>query len=258
MRYRALVEYDGTAYYGFQRQRAGQKTIQGELERGLAVLAKGPVTIVGAGRTDSGVHASGQTVSFKLDWSHGPDALARAWNANLPADIAVRALSSAPAEFHPRFDALRRTYKYYVYNQTTRSPLRRRYSWHVRQPLDLDRLNAAAALLIGRHDFATFGQPPQGKRTVREVYEAAWTEEGPFLVFLVEANAFLYRMVRSLVGTMKQVGEGAWSVAQFETALAAADRQRAGKTAPAHGLTLVSVTYKEWRVEDEDIRHQTS
>lgn len=242
-RFRALIAYDGTQYFGFQRQREDQVTIQGALETALRTVTGEPAAIVAAGRTDSGVHASGQVVCFDLAWRHGLDALQRALNVNLPADIAVSRLEVTHAAFHPRFDARRRAYRYQIYNEPVRSPAHRLYSWHVSQPLDMAQMNAAAAHLIGAHDFATFGQPPQGTNTVREVFQAEWRRETELLTFTIEANAFLYRMVRSLVGSLKLVGEGKWTVAAFVTALHGCDRKYITTVAPPYGLFLVSVTY---------------
>ncbi|GAB4158483.1 MAG: tRNA pseudouridine(38-40) synthase TruA [Candidatus Promineifilaceae bacterium] len=242
-RFRALIEYDGTQYFGFQRQRADQVTIQGALETALRTVTGEPAAILAAGRTDSGVHASGQVVCFDLTWRHGVDALQRALNVNLPADIVVKRLEVTHAAFHPRFDARRRSYRYQIYNEPVRSPAHRLYSWHVSQPLDMAQMNEAAAHLIGVHDFATFGQPPQGTNTVREVFQAEWRREADLLTFTIEANAFLYQMVRSLVGSLKLVGEGKWTVATFVTALHGCDRKYITTVAPPHGLFLVSVTY---------------
>lgn len=242
-RFRALIAYDGTQYFGFQRQREDQVTIQGALETALRTVTGEPAAIVAAGRTDSGVHASGQVVCFDLAWRHGLDALQRALNVNLPADIAVSRLEVTHSAFHPRFDARRRAYRYQIYNEPVRSPAHRLYSWHVSQPLDMAQMNAAAAHLIGAHDFATFGQPPQGTNTVREVFQAEWRRETELLTFTIEANAFLYRMVRSLVGSLKLVGEGKWTVAAFVTALHGCDRKYITTVAPPYGLFLVSVTY---------------
>lgn len=186
-------------------------------------------------------------ISFELAWRHDTETLQRALNANLPEDIAVVAVAEADDAFHPRYGARRRAYGYYLYNAPVRSPLRRLRSWHVPQPLDVARMNEAAGSLIGVHDFATFGRPPEGSGTVtvRELFRARWREEDEFLVFEVEANAFLYRMVRSLVGTLKVVGEGRWSVEAFVEAFRACDRSRAAATAPPQGLYLLSVTYDE-------------
>ena len=242
MGYRALVEYDGTAYYGFQRQRSEQ-TIQGQLEAAIIAVAGQPAPVAGAGRTDRGVHAKGQVIGFELEWRHGHQALERALNANLPEDIAVRCLEEAPEGFHPRFSARRRAYEYRIYIAGVRRPLIRRKSWHVVRPLDVDEMNRAAAAIAGQHDFATFGQPPQGHNSGREVFRARWRHLDELLIFEIEANAFLYRMVRSLVGSMKAVGEGRWTVTDFVTALAKADRSLAAQTAPPQGLCLMSVTY---------------
>ena len=219
--------------------------MQGELEKAIGAIAPRSVSITGAGRTDSGVHARGQVISFELVWRHGEDALQRAINANLPPDIVILSLEEAPADFHPRYDASRRTYDYHLYNAPLRSPLRRRRSWHVPCPLDLDRMNEAAAHLVGVHDFATFGQPPQGDSTVRHLFRAGWRRQDPFLIFSIEGNAFLYRMVRSIVGSLKMVGEGSWTVKEFVQAFHARDRSRAAATAPPQGLYLVSVAYDE-------------
>lgn len=245
--FRATVEYDGTAYFGFQRQRRGVPSIQAELERSLAQLTGQPVRVNGAGRTDTGVHALGQVVGFTIEWPErrGVMALLRAINAHLPADIAVIGLAEAAPGFHPRFDARRRTYAYHILPGPVRRPLWRQRAWRVAQVLDVERMNAAAALLVGRHDFATFGRAPVGENTVREVYRAEWRAEGEMLVFRICANAFLQRMVRSLVGSLKEVGSGRWSVDDMDAALAARERQRSATTAPAHGLYLVSVEYDD-------------
>jgi tRNA pseudouridine38-40 synthase len=243
--YRALIAYDGTAYAGFQRQREGQPTIQGELERVLAELAQGPIRIKGAGRTDSGVHARGQVIGFELEWRHGPGALQQALNAYLPADIAVLNLEQCEAGFHPRFDARRRAYEYIIYNAAVRSPIGRQYAWHVKRPIDEYKMNQAAQALVGVQDFATFGQPPQGENTVRELFTAVCRRDDKQVSIFIEANAFLQRMVRSIAGSLKLVGEGSWSVEQFVIALEACDRSRCGTVAPPHGLYLVSVTYDQ-------------
>ena len=244
MRVRAVVAYDGTDYQGFQRQANGP-TVQEVLELALEQVTGEPVAVLAAGRTDSGVHAEGQVIAFDTPWQHPLDALLRALNATLPPDVAVRQIAPARPDFHPRYDARSRRYRYTVLNEPVRSPLARRTSLHVPQPLDLAAMQAAARLVVGEHDFAPFGQPPQGEGTVRRVLRAEWSSAPPWLFFDIEANAFLYRMVRSLVGTMLQVGLGALTVDGFARVLAVRQRAQAGPTAPPHGLSLIEVRYDE-------------
>jgi tRNA pseudouridine38-40 synthase len=242
-RYGAVVEYDGTAYQGFQRQLPEQPTVQGVLEKALGQITGEAIVVTGAGRTDSGVHARGQVISFELQWRHGIAALQKALNANLPADVAAKRVVIVPPTFHPRFDARWRAYEYYVLNEPVRSPLRRMHGWHIGRPLDMAAMNRAAACLIGTHDFTTFGSAPQGDNTVRRVYEAYWEVRAEWMVFRVKADAFLYRMVRSLAGTLCRVGDGSWQEIDFREAFAACDRSRAGGLAPAQGLYLDAVGY---------------
>ncbi len=245
--FRATVEYDGTDYFGFQRQRTGVPSVQAELEKALAQIVGHPVRVTGAGRTDTGVHALGQVISFTIEWPdrHGPAALQRAINTNLSPDVAVNDLMETSPGFHPRFDARRRTYEYHILNVPVRRPLRRRHAWHVTQVLETARMNEASALLVGVHDFATFGRAPVGENTVREVYVAEWQRADDLVIFRICANAFLYRMVRSLVGSLKEVGSGKWSVDAFAAALAARERKESATAAPAHGLYLVAVEYDD-------------
>lgn len=243
MRYRANIEYDGTAYEGFQRQK-GRPSIQETVELAVSSLAGKDVRLIAAGRTDSGVHAEGQVIVFDLEWRHDPKDLLRALNSNLPADISVFRLTETERDFHPRFQAKSRIYEYHIYNRPIRSPLRRFHAWHVARSLEVNVMKQAAASIIGTHDFATFGQPPQGVNTVRQVFAADWTRQEDLLVFSIEANAFLYRMVRSLVGSMKMVGEGSWTVIEFVDAFKAHDRSRAAQTAPPNGVFLKSVSYE--------------
>ncbi len=246
-RYRATVAYDGTAYFGFQRQAAGVPTIQLRLEEALECLAeqgrRGDV--VGAGRTDTGVHASGQVVAFDLDWAHGVEALRRALNANLPDDIAVRRVAEARDGFHPRYDALSRTYVYRLVIAPVRDPLRRLYAWHREGELDIAAMQVAAGSLIGVHDFSAFGTPPQGENPVRTVYEATWQAGGDEMIFTIRANAFLYRMVRRIVGTLVQVGEGRMTPARFQDILTGRDLAQSAAPAPPWGLALVAVEYQD-------------
>ncbi len=242
MRVRAVVAYDGTDYSGFQRQASGP-TVQAALEAALAQVTQETITVLAAGRTDAGVHAVGQVIVFGTAWRHGPGDLQRALNAVLPADIAVQEVDEVALGFHPRYDARSRRYRYTLYNAPVRYPLTRRYSLHVATLLDVAAMQRAAQSLVGEHDFATFGRPPQGEVTVRRVLTAEWSGERPGLTFDIEANAFLYRMVRSIVGTLLQVGRGEMSVEEFVAVLASCDRSQAGPTALPHGLCLMEVKY---------------
>ena len=239
---RAVVEYDGTDFHGFQFQ-LDQRSVQGTLEEALGKVTGQAVRVVGAGRTDAGVHARGQVIAFSVCWRHTVADLKRAMNAVLPRDVAVLSLEFALEKFHPRYSARSRWYRYAVLNRRHRSPLSRRWALHVAEPLDVDNMGQAAASLVGEHDFATFGQPPQGRNTVRQVLRAEWRCKEDFFFFDIEANAFLQRMVRSLVGTLLQVGFGELSPGGFVQRLAACDRSLAGPTAPPHGLCLMAVSY---------------
>jgi tRNA pseudouridine38-40 synthase len=244
LRYRATLEYDGTDFLGFQVQARG-RTVQGELERAIERITQSQARVMGAGRTDSGVHASGQVIAFDVAWGHTTADLHRALNAVLPVDIAISALTTTHFTFHPRFDAIRRHYRYTVLNQPARSPLWARYAHHVAEPLDVDAMREAGRKFIGRHDFAAFGKPTQGESTIREVMQAEWFAEASRLTFEITANAFLYQMVRNVVGTLLRVGRGELTSDAVAALLESSDRAAAGPPAPARGLCLVGVEYAE-------------
>ena len=247
VRVRAVVAYDGTGYSGFQRQ-ANVPTIQEDLETVLEKLTTIPTRVTAAGRTDAGVHACGQVIAFEPEWHHDWAQLQRGMNALLPDQIAVYALKPVDQEFHPRFDARRRWYRYFVYRAPVRNPLVHRYSLHIKRDLSIAAMNQAACMLVGEQDFLAFGSPPQGNNSVRRIFEANWYElERDWLVFDIHANAFLYRMVRMLVGTMLRVGYGTLTVGEFEKILRTQDRAKAGPAVAAKGLTLESVVYKGWK-----------
>lgn len=243
MRVKAIVAYDGTDYGGFQRQQNAQ-SIQAVLEAVLGRLSGQPSRVVGSGRTDAGVHAAGQVIAFDIEWQHGLPALQRALNALLPETIAVQSVEEAAATFDPRRDARSRWYRYTLYTAPVRNPLVRRYSLHVTRPLLLEAMQTAAGTLVGVHDFSAFGSPPQGQNAVREVFRAAWQQDGPWLTFDIVANAFLFRMVRMLVGTLLRVGWGALTPEAFVSILEARERRLAGPAVPACGLTLMAVSYE--------------
>lgn len=238
----ARVAYDGADFFGFQVQARG-RTVQGEIERAVNAVTGAETRVLGAGRTDRGVHAQGQVITFEAEWKHGLPDLHRAINAVLATDVAILDLEPASEGFHPRFSARSRTYRYTIWNQTWRQPLFRRTAWHVAQPLDVGLMAQASLCLVGTHDFATFGRPPLSENTVRTIFRAEWHGQRPWLTFEVEANAFLNRMVRSIVGSLVRVGLGQMRVDELESLLQATDRSQVRLVAPAHGLCLVRVDY---------------
>jgi len=238
----AVVEYDGTRYAGFQRQK-NEITIQEEIERALTSVTQEQTKIVGAGRTDAGVHATGQVISFSTGWKRSLWELQRALNALLPFDIAIRELSEVPVDFHARKSALSRRYRYTIFNRPVRSPLSRLYAYHWVGELDLEAMKEALGCLIGLHDFASFGRARPGGSTMREMLEVDCDREGDHIYIDLVANAFLKRMVRTIVGTLLLVGRGELSPQGFKEVLEAKDRSQAGGLLPAHGLCLTKVSY---------------
>jgi tRNA pseudouridine38-40 synthase len=249
-RYQLTLVYDGTDFFGSQRQ-ANRRTVQGELEKALCKLGWTGRSVIMAGRTDTGVHATGQVASFDLDWSHSDEELGRALNAVLPADMAVHKARMVYAEFHPRFDARSRRYRYKLFCQPFRDPIRERFAWRVMTSISGEALAETAQLFIGTHDFSAFGSPttPRGG-TVRTVIKAEWAQpEEDEWHFDVQADAFLYRMVRRLVFVQVAVAQGKVSAETVACSLgkqapveSKSERLPAG-LAPAHGLTLVEVAY---------------
>lgn len=260
MNFAALVEYDGSAFSGFQRQAPGTvRTVQGEIESGLTAIAGEVVKIEAAGRTDTGVHASGQVIQFRVESRLGADDWRRALNAMLPGDVSVRAVRVVDESFRARWSASARSYRYRIVCDAVRSPLRERLAWRVPGFLDVDAMRLAAATLLGEHDFAAFGSSPRDQRnlasrahTVRTVTQSrcAWSAEWPDEVECdFTANGFLTGMVRRIVGTLALVGEGRLTVEQFRAILAARDKAHIGASAPARGLCLTGVTYPPGLVE---------
>jgi len=247
-RYQLTLAYDGTDFFGSQRQ-AKRRTVQGELEKALCMLGWTERSVILAGRTDTGVHATGQVASFDLDWSHTDVQLVRALNAILPADMAIHQARMVPAKFHPRFDALSRRYRYRLFCQSFRHPIRERFAWRVWPAIRGDILVETAELFLGTHDFSSFGSPttPRGG-TVRTVVKAEWSQSREVedeWHFEVRADAFLYRMVRKLVFVQVVGAQGKVSAEAITTSFVkseATEKLPAG-LAPAHGLTLVEVAY---------------
>jgi tRNA pseudouridine38-40 synthase len=244
--YRATLAYDGSAYDGYQIQ-VNRPTIQAEVESALAKIFGERIPVVAAGRTDSGVHATGQVIAFDAEWKHNEATLLRAVNANLPEDIALQNIQQQQAAFHPRFDALSRTYRYHVAVVDVRQPLLMKRAWQLQQQLGIAQMQRAAKMLVGQHDFASFGNPPQGENTVRELFRSAWQTEnfdgGQWFIYEVEASAYLHHMVRRLVGTQVAIGSGQLTLEMFEAIFRSADLSQCKWIAPPQGLTLVEVSY---------------
>jgi tRNA pseudouridine38-40 synthase len=243
VRIKAVIAYDGTEYHGFQRQSPDREpSIQGMLEGALSKIGQTGV-VLGAGRTDAGVHASGQVIAFDVQWRHGLNDLQRALNANLPADIAVLDLEQTVDTFHPRYDAVSRAYRYSIENMRVRNPLTVRYALHVPQVLDVDAMRRAVAYTIGDHDFAAFGQPTVGESTTRSMHRADVFADGSTIAIELQANGFLYRMVRRIVGTLIPIGRGEQPPEDFDRILKSIDPNRAGPAVAPNGLCLSAVNY---------------
>jgi tRNA pseudouridine38-40 synthase len=239
------ISYDGTAYSGFQIQ-ANANTVQAELERALAVIYKEPVRIHGAGRTDAGVHALGQVANFNAPFRIGTDKLPHALNCLLPNDIVVTAAHDVGDGFHARFDAGGKVYSYSIDRALHPQVLMRFYSWHMPEPLNLDKLRAAARLFEGTHDFRAFQAAGTTiTDTVRTIYSVSVSDNlnDQTLIFTFKGRGFLYRMVRMITGTMIRVGKGVLSLSEVEAALAGSNPSASGPTAPPHGLCLDKVFY---------------
>jgi tRNA pseudouridine38-40 synthase len=248
-RYQVILAYDGTDFFGFQRQASGPKerTVQAVVETALRQLGWQGKTVLASGRTDTGVHASGQVIAFDLDWAHPTEALRAAINAHLPEDVAVQKVTPVADDFHPRYAAQARRYCYRLFCQPVRHPLRERYAWRVWPPVDFDRLQAAAVCLHGTHDFAAFGTPPRaGGSTIRTVTRAEWITASPDeLIFEITANAFLFRMVRRLTGFQVAIGQGLIEPQAIQECLESGSKALVQYLAPPVGLTLVEVIYRD-------------
>ena len=264
--FKITLAYDGTNYVGWQRQAAGT-SIQGVIEDALRALDGRDVVVTGAGRTDAGVHALGQVASCSLERAFQPHVLVRALNARLPSDVRALSAEAVAADFHARFGARKKTYRYRICNADVVSPFERLYSWHLSGALDVDAMDAAARTLEGRHDFAAFaaagGTPRTTERTVMRSRvtrtnlstlstaedaedtegKAGFLRGGDLIVYEITGDGFLRHMVRAIAGTLVEIGRGRWPSELMRDVLASRDRGRAGPTAPAGGLFLVEVEY---------------
>ena len=244
-RYKLTIEYDGTRFVGWQRQANGQ-SVQGEIERAAAALTNGEaVAVKGAGRTDSGVHATGQVAHCDLPKAYREDAVRDALNAHLrPAAIAILAAEIVPDTFDARASAVRRHYRYKIVNRRAPLTLRASHAWLVKRRLDAGAMHEAAQGLLGRHDFTTFRDSEcQATSPVRTLDRMDVSRDGDAIAVTVVARSFLHRQVRSMVGSLEFVGAGKWSAAELRAALDARDRARCGTVAPPDGLYLTRVDY---------------
>ncbi len=247
--YKLIIEYDGTDYHGWQIQ-AGDVTIQAEIQNALSLMTKESIVLHGSGRTDAGVHALGQTASFKTGARIPAAAYVAGLNSLLPDDIVIRSCEPVDETFHARFSARRKTYRYHIYNRLVPTAISRRYAWHIRKQLNLSAMRQAAACILGEHDFKSFeGTGSPRAHTIRTVMRADFYEKANFyrnddvIVFEIMADGFLRYMVRNLVGTLADVGLLKTSVEEFKRILESKNRDAAGITAPPHGLFLVEVRY---------------
>lgn len=241
--YKLIIEYDGSRYYGWQRQ-PGQNTIQGKVENILSILCGKEIEVIGAGRTDAGVHARGMAANAFMDTPLSAEEIRDYLNRYLPDDIAVREVREASPRFHARYNAIGKTYRYTCFDGPVKSVFDRKYYTPLCEAPDLERMRRAARILEGEHDFRNFCVNPRMKKsTVRRVDRIEIEREGDYLLFTVHGTGFLQNMVRIMVGSLLEVGFGRMEPEQVREALEARERQKAGPTAPAQGLCLLSVDY---------------
>ena len=239
-----VIEYEGTNYHGWQIQ-PHVRTIQEEISKKISQMTGEQVTLLGAGRTDAGVHAWGQVACFQTNSRIPLEGFYRGLNSLLPPDIVIKSVEEVAENFHPQFSARSKIYQYVILNQKVPSAIHRHFSWHIPCPLDVSAMQKAADCLVGRKNFSSF-QAADDEPTdpVREILRAQWiVREEVFLDFFIEADGFLKHMVRNIVGTLVDVGRGKISVADFQKILEAKDRRQAGRTAPPQGLFLVAIKY---------------
>lgn len=241
--YKIIVEYDGTDFSGWQYQQ-NQRTVQGDIERSIMKLTQGkPVRIHGAGRTDSGVHARGQTANFILDKKWDPTDLRNALNGNLSDDIFVHVCQVVPDDFHSRFDATRRCYRYRC--RIKKSVMDRKYVWHVPFDISVKKLQLCSKVIVGERDFTSFCKFNRDQNNSWcFIHQSEWIKDGDFVIFMVEANRFLHHLIRYLVGTMMEVAKGNLTVSDFTALLNARDPQAKIYKAPSCGLILEHVKYE--------------
>jgi tRNA pseudouridine38-40 synthase len=242
--FKLTIEYDGTDYHGWQRQ-ANDRTIQGEIENALMTMTGNKITLIGAGRTDAGVHAFGQVANFLCRTALEPHVFQKGLNSLLPKDIVITRCTQVSVKFHARYDVKSKSYHYRILNRELPAAIFRRYAWHIRKRLNLDAMSGSLCYIIGTHDFKAFeGTGSPRANTVRSVMHADLEKRNDgYLVFKIQGNGFLRFMVRNIVGTLVDVGLGKIMPRDINRILVSKDRNLAGITAPAHGLFLMNVNY---------------
>ena len=243
-RYKMTIEYDGTDFCGWQKQKHGT-SIQEELEKALLIFAHEETEVYGSGRTDAGVHAYGQVAHFDFKNKVNVFSARASFNALVrPHAIGVLDIELVSDDFHARFSAKERTYIYKIFNRRTPAILDKDHVWHVGLPLDVSAMQKAALLLLGKHDFSTFRDSEcQAKSPIKTLNELTITKRGDYVFFLVKVRSFLHHQVRNMVGSLVEVGLNRWSIDDFKSAFEACDRTKGGPTAPASGLYFQKVDY---------------
>lgn len=246
-RLKGVLSYDGTNFFGSQIQ-PGQRTVNGEIERALQKMHKGkPIRIHASGRTDAGVHAIKQTIHFDTPLLIQEENWKKALNTLLPKDIYFHTVEKVSADFHARYDAIEKEYRYYIWNDQERDVFKRNYQYHYPYPLDIERMKKGCSYLEGEHDFTSFSSKKATAKgsKVRKLTKVACQQEGPQIEFIFCGNGFLYHMVRIMVGTLLDIGQRKLELEQITYLLEKKDREASGKTAPPEGLYLWDVRYKE-------------
>ncbi len=244
------IEYDGTDFNGWQIQQKGTRTVQQEIEKALQIILKKKIRIYGSGRTDSGVHAAGQIAHLKTQSTIPSDALCRALNTHLPPDIVIHDVQDVPLNFHAQFSAQRKIYQYTILNRQSPCALNRRFCTHIPYRLNIKSMRTAASMLIGTHDFRSFVASDSARKknarvqnTVRTIYQSTLKKRGDYLIYTIESNGFLYKMVRNIIGTLMAVGCAQLPADGIPHIIHSKDRSAAGYTAPPQGLCLMEVKY---------------
>jgi tRNA pseudouridine38-40 synthase len=238
------IQYDGGRYLGWQKLPKSDRTIQGKLEKVIGEMCKGDMKIIGSGRTDAGVHALGQVANFKADLDMSPHEIQEYINHYLPNDIIVADIEQVDDRFHSRYNVKTKDYEYHIYTGEFQSPFYRKYSWHIKESLDMDAIDLAIEILQGTHDFLGFSSVKKSKKsTVRTLHSISYKQEGPLLTFVFTGDGFLHNMVRILMGTLVEVGQHKMSPQDVKNVLGTKVRADAGITCPPHGLFLSAVHY---------------